>query len=121
MWAASRAAFVGMAPDCKIEEARFTAASETSSGELDENRHSLLGRFGISGTGFINRELGNAQIECGTSSPPPFPGDLLVSGNDQVPARPRSQIAGNRRFDVNALGHDAAILFIPAARSTVCG
>jgi hypothetical protein len=40
-----------------------------------------------------------------TSAAPPSPRELLVGGNDDVLARPRSQVTDDTRFDIDAGSH----------------
>ena len=60
---------------------------------------------GVSGTCFVDDKLRDANLERVPSFLPPFPRDLLVAGNDQIPARPRSQIARNGCFEIQSLLH----------------
>jgi hypothetical protein len=64
----------------------------------------------VPGTGFVDDKLRDAPLERAASFLPPFPCDLLVAGNDQIPARPRSQIARNGCFQIQSLLHHVQCL-----------
>ena len=55
--------------------------------------------------GLINDQLRDVNLERAPSLLPPFLGDLLVAGNDQISAGPRGEIAPNGRFHVKSLLH----------------
>src|ERR1019366_2038298 len=65
----------------------------------------------VSRTYFVNDKLRDVKLESTPTLLPPFPGERLVARNDQIPARPRGQVARNGRpstrgtssLDVNRL------------------
>ena len=64
---------------------------------------------GVSCAGFVNDKLRNVNLESVPSLFPPFPCDLLVARNDQIPARPRSQVARNGCLQVQAGLHPSIL------------
>lgn len=53
-------------------------------------------------TNFVNNKLREVKLESAPPPFPPFPSDLLMDGNDQVPARPGGQVAWNGSLQIKA-------------------
>ena len=69
-------------------------------GKVPDRQHSLSRGGRVSRAGLINDQLRYVNLEPVPSPLPPIFGDLLVAGNDQIPARPGGQIARYGRFHV---------------------
>ena len=74
-------------------------------GKVPDDQHPFPRCVRVSGAGLINDQLRNVNLERAPSLLPPLLGDLLVAGNDQIPAGPRGEIARNGRFHVETLLH----------------
>ena len=78
-------------------------------GEVPDDQYPFSRCVRVSGTGLINDQLRNVNLERAPSLLPPILGDLLVAGNDQIPAGPRGEIARYGRFHVESLLHLGAM------------
>ena len=74
-------------------------------GKVPDDQHPFPRCVRVSGAGLINDQLRDVNLERAPSLLPPFLGDLLVAGNDQISAGPRGEIARNGRFHVKSLLH----------------
>jgi len=74
-------------------------------GKVSDHQDSFPCRVRVSCTGLVNDQLRDVYLECAPFLFPPFLGDLLVAGYDQISAGPRGEIARNRRFQVKFLLH----------------
>ena len=79
-------------------------------GEVLNDQHPLPRCVRVSASGLIKNQLRNVYLEGVPSPLPPFLGDLLMAGNNQIPAGPRSEIARNSCFHVKSLFHFDAML-----------
>ena len=59
----------------------------------------------IPASGFLKNQQGCDQIKFGSPRLPPLSRDLLVGGHDEVPGRPRRQVADDRGFEVDPCTH----------------
>ena len=57
-------------------------------GKVPDDQHSLPRCVRVSGAGLINDQLRDVNLERVPSLLPPFLGDLLMAGNDQISAGP---------------------------------
>ena len=64
----------------------------------------------VSGACFIDDKLRDVDLERVPALLPPLLRNLLVAGNDQIPAGPRGQIARNGCFQVKCLLHHGSML-----------
>jgi hypothetical protein len=81
-----------------------------------ERTHPFPRRHGVSGACFVNHKLRNVKLESAPPLFPPFPGDLLVAGDYQIPAWPRGQVARNSRLQVQSRLH---LLILTGLKSTL--
>ena len=73
--------------------------------EVPDYLHPFARCTRVSGTCFIDDKLRNVDLERVPALLPPLLRNLLVAGNDQIPAGPRGQIARNGCFQVQCLLH----------------
>ena len=79
----------------------------------------LARRYWVSGTSFVEDKLRDVDLEITPTLLPPVPSNLLVAGNDQVPARPRRQVARYSRFQLQTRLHPSILAgLIPIADDT---
>ena len=74
-------------------------------GKLSDHQDSFACRIRVSCTGLVNDQLRDVDLECAPFLFPPFLGDLLVAGYDQIPAGPGGQIARYGRLQVQSFLH----------------
>ena len=74
--------------------------SQVEQGEILQGQQAFARGVGIAGCGFVEDELGNENIEVFAARLPPFLGDLLVAGANQIPTGPGGKIAGHGGFQV---------------------
>jgi hypothetical protein len=97
MCAASAAALRGILPEARMRDANSaTSGVMSSSGKSWTHLQPLACDDGVSCVCLVNDELRDVNVESVPSLFPPFPCDLLVARNYQIPARPRRQAARNR-------------------------
>src|SRR5438477_12190164 len=75
--------------------------------QRSQNCQPFFRRLCITGAGLVQNELGDAKLKLFSPCSPPFLGQLLMAGNDEVPARPCREVTGYRCFEVNTLRHGA--------------
>lgn len=63
----------------------------------------------VSGARLIENKLRNKNPITVSVLVPPFPRDLLVAGNDQVPGRPGCKVTGNSGLQIQARFHDSIL------------
>ena len=78
--------------------------------DVGKEGEALLRHDRISGSRFLRDNCRGDQPVAGRSGSPPLSRHLVVSSRNEMPARPRREVAQDGGFNVDAGNHDEGVL-----------